>query len=95
MSRSVPVHVYYDNARHEILAQKESTLRELLFDLDIPDIIVFSGNWEKTYTPLVDLDKTLVDYNMWFLDGYVAELTVYKETDNYNKELYHMYLASR
>ena len=93
MPRSVPVHVYYDNARHEILAQKESTLRELLFDLDIPDTIVFSGNWEKTYTPLVDLDKTLVDYNMWFLDGYVAELTVYKETDNYNKELYEMYLA--
>jgi hypothetical protein len=93
MSRSVPVHVYYDNARHEILAQKESTLRELLFDLDIPDIIVFSGNLKESYTPLVDLDKTLVDYNMWFLDGYVAELTVYKETDNYNKELYEMYLA--
>jgi len=95
MSRSVPVHVYYDNARHEVFAQEGSTVRELLFDLDIPDTIVFSGSLEEPYkSPLVDLDKTLVDYNMWFLDGYVAELTVYKKTDNYNKELYEMYLAS-
>lgn len=92
---SVPVHVYYDNARHEIFAQEGSTLRELLFDLDIKDTIVFSGNFKESYTPLVDLGKTLVDYNMWFLDGYIAELTVYKKTDNYNKELYEMYLTSR
>jgi hypothetical protein len=91
---SVPVHVYYDDEKHEIFAQEETTLRELLFDLNISDKIVFSGTLEESRTPLVDLDKTLVDYNMWFLDGYIAELTVYKKTDNYNKKLYDMYLAS-
>lgn len=93
---SVLVHVYYDDAKHHILAQKEMTLRELLSELNIPDTIAFSGRLEEPFkTPLVDLGKTLVDYNMWFLDkGYIAELTVYKETDNYNKDLYDMYLAS-
>ena len=94
---SVLVHIYYDNAKHHILAQKDSTLRELFHELNIPDTIAFSGSLSEDFkTPLVDLGKTLVDYNMWFLDkGYIAELTVYKETDNYNKELYDMYLASR
>ena len=92
---SVPVHVYYESDRYEVLAQKETTLRELLFDLDIQDEIVFSGPLSEPYkSPLVDLDKTLVDYNMWFLEGYIAELTVYKKTDNYDKDLYDMYLAS-
>jgi hypothetical protein len=92
---SVQVHIYYDGDKYEILAQKETTLRELLESLDIQDSIVFSGHLDEPYkSPLVDLGKTLVDYNMWFLDGYVAELTVYKKTDNYNKELYEMYLAS-
>ena len=32
---------------------------------------------------------------MWFLEkSYVAELTVYNKTDNYNKELYEMYLEA-
>jgi len=93
---SVLVHVYYDDAKHHILAKKETTLRELFNELNIPDTIAFSGSLSEPYkTPLVNLDKTLVDYNMWFLDNYVAELTVYKKTDNYNKELYEMYLASR
>jgi hypothetical protein len=92
--KSVQVHVYYDNFKYEILAQEDTTIRELLESLDIQENIVFSGSLKEPYTPLVDLGKTLVYYNMWFLDGYIAELTVYKETDNYNKELYHMYLAS-
>lgn len=92
----VLVHVYYDDAKHHILAQEGTTLRELFHELNIPDTIVFSGCFnEINKTPLVDLGKTLVDYNMWFLDGYVAELTVYKKTDNYNKELYEMYLMCR
>lgn len=92
---SVLVHIYYDNAKHHILAQKNTTLRELFRELNIPDTIAFSGTLSDSRTPLVNLDKTLVDYNMWFLDkGYIAELTVYKETDNYNKDLYDMYLAS-
>jgi hypothetical protein len=91
---SVPVHVYYESDKYEVFAQRETTLRELLFDLDIQDEIVFSGSLLEPYkTPLVDLNKTLVDYNMWFLDGYVAKLTVYKKTDNYDKKLYDMYLS--
>ena len=91
---SVLVHIYYDSAKHHILAQETTTLRQILQKLNISDQIVFSGSFEqRNQTPLVDLDKTLVDYNMWFLDGYIAELTVYKETDDYDKELYN--LASR
>jgi hypothetical protein len=46
-------------------------------------------------TPLVNLEKTLVDYNMWFLEkSYVAELSAYNKTDNYKKELYEMYLEA-
>jgi hypothetical protein len=92
---SVLVHIYYDSAKHHILAQKGTTIRQLLFDFDIQDKIVFSGRLEEpNKTPLVDLSKTLADYNMWFLDkGYIAELTVYKETDNYDKELYDMLSA--
>jgi hypothetical protein len=92
---SVPVHIYYEDVIHTILAQHDTTIKELLTALDISDTIVFSGSLEELYkTPLVDLDKTLVDYNMWFLDGYIAKLTVYKKTDNYDKELYDMYLSS-
>ena len=57
------------------------------------DIVLFTA--PPSDTPLVNLDKTLVDYNMWFLEkSYVAELTVYNKTDNYNKELYEMYLEA-
>jgi hypothetical protein len=58
--------------------------------------VVFTGALSQEYkTPLVNLDKCLIDYNMWFLEkSYVAELTVYNKTDNYNKELYEMYLQS-
>lgn len=93
---SVLVHVYYDNAKHHILAQEGTTIGQILQKLNITDTIVFSGSFdEQNKTPLIDLDKTLVDYNMWFLDGYIAKLTVYKKTDNYDKDLYEMYLASR
>ena len=89
----VLVHVYYNDTKHQLLAQETTTLRQILQKLNIKDKIVFSGSFKESKTPLVDLDKTLVDYNMWFLDGYIAELTVYKETDNYDKALYN--LASR
>lgn len=92
---SVLVHVYYENAKHHILAEEGTTIGQILQKLKITDTIIFSGSFKESRTPLVDLDKTLVDYNMWFLDGYIAELTVYKKTDNYDKDLYDMYLASR
>ena len=79
---------------YDILAEKSISLRELLGQTDIPDdIVLFTA--PPSDTPLVDLDKTLLDYNMWFTEkSYVAELTAYNKTDNYNKELYEMYLEA-
>lgn len=91
---SVRVNVYYDQVTYHIFAQKETTIKELLSDLDIQETIVFSGSGQRG-TPLVDLSKTLTDYNMWFLDDYVAEISVYKETDDYDKNLYDMYLSAQ
>jgi hypothetical protein len=92
---AVPVHVYYADEKHSFIAQKETTIGEILKQLNISDTIVFSGPLTEPYkTPLVDLDKTLVDYNMWFLDGYIAQLTVYNETDNYDRDMYTMYLTA-
>jgi hypothetical protein len=88
---SVRVNVFYEQVTYHIFAEKHTTIKELLTDLDIQETIVFSGSG----TPLVDLSKTLTDYNMWFLDDYVAEISVYKKTDNYDKNLYDMYLAAQ
>lgn len=82
---------------YDILSEKSTTLRELLLQTEIPeDIVVFSAPPSEPHkTPIVDLNKTLVDYNMWFLEkSYVAELTVYNKTDSYDKELYEMYLEA-
>jgi hypothetical protein len=88
------VHLYYGDTMYDILAEKSISLRELLGQTDIPDdIVLFTA--PPSDTPLVDLDKTLLDYNMWFTEkSYVAELTAYNKTDNYNKELYEMYLEA-
>ena len=90
----VHVHLYYCHRMYDILAEKSSSLRELLQKLEIPeDIVLFTA--PPSDTPLVNLDKTLVDYNMWFPEkSYIAEITVYNKTDNYNKELYEMYLEA-
>lgn len=92
---AVPVHIYYADEKYSVIAEKETTIREILQQLNISDTIVFSGLLTEPYkSPLVDLDKTLVDYNMWFLDGYIAQLTVYNETDNYDRDIYTMYLTA-
>ena len=92
---SVRVNLYYGDRMYVILAEKSSTLREFLSNSEIPeDTVVFTGiPYEVNSTPLVNLDKTLVDYNLWHLEkSYMAEITVYNKTDIYNKKLYEMYL---
>ena len=91
---SVLVHLHYDSIKYHLLASEKTTLREVLAQTEIPeDIVLFTAH--PSNTPLVDLDKTLLDYNMWFPEkSYVAELTAYNKTDNYNKELYEMYLEA-
>jgi len=90
----VRVHIYYCHSMYDILAEESTTIRELLQKLEIPeDIVLFTA--PPSDTPLVNLDKTLVDYNMWFTEkSYIAELTAYNKTDNYNKMLYEMYLQA-
>ena len=77
---------------YDILAEKTTTLKDILQQCELSeDLVLFTA--PPSGTPLVDLDKTLIDYNMWFPEkSYVAELTAYTKTDNYNKELYEMYL---
>ena len=94
---SVQVHIYYEDRMHDILAEETTTLKDLLKKCEIPEnTILFTRAPSEPYkTPLVNLEKTLKDYNMWFLEkSYVAEITVYNETDNYNKILYRMYLKN-
>jgi hypothetical protein len=70
-------------------------LKDLLKQCEISEnTVVFTAPpSESNKTPLVNLEKTLKDYNMWFLEkSYVAELTVYNKTDNYNNILYERYL---
>lgn len=92
---SVLVHLYYGNAIYHLLAESTTTLNELLGKTDIPkNVVLFTAPPSEPYkTPLVNLNKTLVDYNMWFPEkSYIAEITVYNETDTYNKELFTYYV---
>lgn len=92
---SVRLNIYYNDTVYNFLVRETDTLNNLLSLTDIPkDTVVFSAPPSEPYkTPLVNLEKTLVDYNMWFPEkSYVAEITVYNKTDSYNKELYEMYL---
>jgi hypothetical protein len=93
---SIYVHIEYNNQTYYLKASKDTTLKQLLAQTPIhQDIVVFSGSSCQPYkTPLVNLNKTLSDYNMWFLDGYVAEISVFNKTDDYDKNLYDMYLAT-
>jgi hypothetical protein len=93
----VLVHLHYDSVKYHLLASEKTTLRELLAQTDIPeDTVLFTAPpFDANMTPLVNLDKTLLDYNMWFLEkSYIAELSAYNKTDNYKKELYEMYLEA-
>ena len=82
---------------YDILAEKTTTLKDILQRCELSeDLVLFTAPpSEPNKTPLVDLDKTLLDYNMWFAEkSYIAELSAYNKTDNYNKELYEMYLEA-
>lgn len=92
---SVLVKLYYGELIYNLIAKETSTIKDLLTKAEIQeDVVVFTGSSEEVNkTPIIDLSKTLRDYNMWFLEkSYVADLTVYNKTDNYNKELYELYL---
>lgn len=79
----------------------DNTLREILYNIDFrPDYnyVLFTGTpGDEHGTPLVNQDMTMSQVNMWFDDvNYTAEITIYKEDDdNYNKELYVMYLPQK
>lgn len=94
---SVRVHIYYNDIMYDVLAQETTTLKDLLKRSEIPDhtVLFTRAPLDPYKTPLVNLEKTLKDYNMWFLEKtYVAEITVYNKTDTYNKTLYKMYLEA-
>jgi len=59
------------------------------------ELVVFTDSDINYQTPIIDYNKTLVDYNLWFPNDkyYVAELHLFKKTDThlYNKEKYNMY----
>ena len=92
---SISVYLYYGKFIYKLLAKETTTINDLLIRANVSeDVVVFSGSLEEVdKTPIIDTNKTLVDYNMWFLEtNYVADLTVYNKTDKYNKELYEMTL---
>jgi hypothetical protein len=82
---------------YDVLAEETTTLKDILKRCKISEntVLFTSAPLEPYKTPLVNLNKTLKDYNIWFLEkSYIAELTVYNQTDNYNKVLYKMYLEA-
>jgi HEPN domain-containing protein len=92
---SVLVHLYYGEAIYHLKAKETTTIKELLIEAKIPEnTVLFTGSLsEKHKTPIIDTNKTLIHYNLWFLEKtYIADLTVYNKTDKYNKELYERYL---
>lgn len=90
MNAKVNVSMYYQGHVYYLQAEKGTTIKELLKQTDIPEgIEVFTGSpCRPNKTLLPDKSKTLVDYNMWFLDNYNAELSVFDSTDNYIKSYY-------
>lgn len=100
MSNTCKVQVYLpDGTKAPIIkVLSDNTLREILYNIDFkPDYnyVIFTGTpGDKNATPLVNQDKTMLQVNMWFKDvTYTAEITIYKEDDNYNRELYDMYCS--
>jgi hypothetical protein len=90
MITKVNVNIYYQGDVYYLQAEKGTTIEELLKQTDIPENIeVFIGSpCRPNKTLLPDKSKTLVDYNMWFLDNYLAELSVFDKPDNYIKSYY-------
>jgi len=97
---TVKVQIYLqDGTKAEpIYAEPYYTIRTMLFAFklrsELDNIVVFTG-LPPSQTPIINLDSTLQDINMWHLDkDYVAEFSVYNkaETSTYPKELYDMYL---
>jgi hypothetical protein len=90
--------------------QKKADLLAVNNNITISDIIKFvDGNEEELVvftdcdlnkqTPIIDYNKTLFDYNMWFPNDkyYIAEIHLYKKKDVhlYNEKRYNMFLNSK
>jgi len=98
---SVKVQIYLpDGSKAPPLnaANPQTTIADLLNIIGFkPDYayVVFTGTPSSDYgTPLINLDLTMADYNMWHTDAnYVAEFTVYNkaDTDKYNVDRYNTY----
>lgn len=78
--------------------RKTTTIGDLIEQYG--DVIVFTGKHGDKHgaTPIVDMSRTLVDYNMWFTDdpNYIAVFSLYRREDDhlYNKQLYETYAGT-
>ena len=102
MTSTCKVQVYLpDGAKAPIIqATKTNTIREILSNIDFSsesEYVVFTSVPTDMYsTPIVNLDKSLEELNMWFPENtYTAEFSIYNkcETNNYNKERYDQYMG--
>jgi hypothetical protein len=86
-----------------ISSQNSNTsIRELIKELNFRpeyEYVVFTGvTGDKYATPLIDLDRSMAEYNIWHSDSnYICDLTIYKKTDTekYNGDLYIYYEGSK
>lgn len=86
-----------------ISSQNSTTsIRELIKEINFRpeyDYVVFTGvPGDKYATPLIDLDRSMTEYNIWHSDNsYICDLTIYKkaDTEKYNITLYNNYQGSK
>ena len=98
---SVKVQIYLPDGSKapQLNATKPQTpIADLLTTIGFkPDYayVVFTGPPSYDYgTPLINLNLTLADYNMWHIDvNYIAEFAIYSkaDTDKYNVDRYVTY----
>jgi len=95
---TIKVQVYLpDQIKAPLIAvTQDVTIRDILkqFNLIDRNLVVCNNVKGMNQTPLTDFDKTLEDYNQWFLDkNYISELYLFnkKDTHLYDKERYDMY----
>jgi hypothetical protein len=89
-----------DDLKAPLIYSKNSntTIGELIKEIEyVPgyEYVVFIGTpGDRHSTPLIDLNRSMGDYNLWHSDiYYICELTIYKksDTDKYNVTLYNNY----
>jgi len=105
MSETVKVQVYLPNGTKApiINVTKSNTVKEILYNIDFKselDYVVFTSTPDdnKYHTPIIDLDYTMGQLNMYHLDkNYTAEISVFNKADEskYNNTLLNMYLSHK